>query len=86
MACQVLAKASGNVVCPGGFWCGGCTLGGFGKAPVREGGSCCEGLGAVAGSLGSRADLSLSPVPACPAGWKHPQYLCVGCSSGKQLM
>lgn len=26
MARQVLAEASGNVACPGGFWCGGCTL------------------------------------------------------------
>lgn len=74
-------KASGNVVCPGDFWCGGCTLGGFGKAPVGEGGSCCEGLGALAGSLVSRADLSLNPVYPCPAGWKHAQDLRAGCSS-----
>lgn len=70
MARQVLAEASGNVVCPGGFWCGGCTLGGFGKAPVGKGGSCCAGWGASAGSLVLEADLSLNPVPT---GWKHLQ-------------
>lgn len=65
MAPSGFGRSQRECVCLGGFWCGGCTLRGFGKTPVGKGGSCCAGLGVSAGSLMLEADLSLNLVPAC---------------------